>query len=476
MSTTATTRDDETLDRLRAAAGTDARVLIRGASIVSMDTVVGDLASGDILLRGDVIEAIGPDLGAAASDGQAIEVDAAGTVAIPGMHDTHRHSWQSQMRRLMPDSSLGEYIELLHFRIGPLYRPQDVYTGNLLAAASAIDAGITCVLDFSHISLEPDHSDAAIRAWRDAGLRTVFASAPPVSGDGAAWHQDLTRLRTEQLPSDDALVTMRMGVYSTIGPIVEPPKAISAENARLAAELGIGMTVDAVFGANAGEEIVQLGADGVLREDMTFIHCQSLGDAAWEALVSAGAAVSLAVTSDALLGCEESIPPIQQAIDRGIRPGLSVDVECCLTSDIFTQMQSTLTIQRMLAHHHNHEHGVDAEPRALLAARDVLDYATLAGARANGVADRVGSLTPGKQADVVLIRADDVSNMPLNNAVATVVLGGGARSVDSVFVAGRPRKWRGALVDLDEAELLRSATASRDELLLRAEYDLDITR
>jgi cytosine/adenosine deaminase-related metal-dependent hydrolase len=467
--------DAGVLDRLTARDGADARVLIRGASVVSMDAEVGDLARGDILVAGGRIEAVGDDLSAAAADGQAIAFDATGTIAIPGLQDTHRHSWQAQMRRLRPDGDLGGYIELLHFRIGPAYRPEDVYVGNLLAAAGALDAGVTCMLDFSHLTLAPAYSDAAIRGLREAGIRGVFVSAPPVSGDGMAWHSDLRRLRAEQLPSDDDLVTMRMGMYSTIGEIVQPPKGLSPENLRLARELGVDVTVDAVFGANAGAEIEALSAAGELHDDMTFIHCQSIGEAAWRAIASSGASVALAVTSDALLGCEEAVPPIQQAIEHGIAPGLSVDVECCLTSDMFSQMQATLTIQRMLAYQRRHLHGTPADEPPLLRARDVLEYATIAGARANGVARVAGSLTPGKAADIVLVRADDIGSMPLNNAVATVVLGADTRSVDTVLVQGRPRKWRGRLVDIDRDALLRKVIASRDAVLERAGYDLDVT-
>lgn len=463
-----------TLERLTAEDGAPARLLIQGASVVSMDPDVGDLARGDVLIADGRIAAVAPDLSEAAADGQALTLDARGTIAIPGLHDTHRHSWQSQLRRLLPDTDIGGYIELLHFGIGPAYTPEDVHTGNLLAALGALDAGITSMLDFSHISLTPEHTDAAVRGLRDAGLRAVFASAPPVSGDGHAWHADLRRVR-ELLRSDDDLVTMRMGTYSTIGPIVQPPKAVGAENLRLADELGIGVTVDAVFGANAGAEIEALGAAGELHERITFIHCQSIGEAAWRSIAAAGAQVALAVTSDALLGCEEAVPPIQLALDHGLRPGLSVDVECCLTSDLFSQMQATLTVQRMLAHHRHHTTPDAAGPPSLLRARDVLEFATSAGARANGLERVSGSLTPGKAADVVLIRADDVANMPLNNAVATVVLGADTHHVETVLVAGRPRKWGGTLVGVDREALLRRVTDSRDALLERVGRDLDVT-
>jgi cytosine/adenosine deaminase-related metal-dependent hydrolase len=142
---------------------------------------------------------------------------------------------------------------------------------------------------------------------------------------------------------------------------------------------------------------------------------------------------------------------------------------------MFSQMQATLTVQRMFAYQRHHGHGTSPSPSELLRARDVLEYATLAGARANGVERTAGSLTPGKAADIVLIRADAVANMPLNNAVATVVLGADTRHVDTVFVQGIPRKWRGRLVSIDPDDLLRKVTASRDAVLERVGYELDVT-
>jgi cytosine/adenosine deaminase-related metal-dependent hydrolase len=151
-----------------------------------------------------------------------------------------------------------------------------------------------------------------------------------------------------------------------------------------------------------------------------------------------------------------------------------VDVECCCSTDLFTQMQVALNTQRMLAagrRHAGHEDAPDPIPT-----RAVLEYATIGGAKANGVSDRCGSLTPGKQADLVLLDAQDINNLPLNNAVGTIVLGADARNVDTVFVAGAPRKWGGALLGRDLAALRRTVTESRDRLLERIGFELDVTR
>jgi cytosine/adenosine deaminase-related metal-dependent hydrolase len=466
------TESQITLDRLLE--DDNARVLVRGATVLSMDDGVGDFARGDILVQGSTIEAVGADLADAASDGQELVVDASRHIAIPGLQDGHRHCWQSQFRRLIPDVDLMAYIELMHLRLGPEYEAEDMYVGTLLAALAALDAGVTTVLDVSHNTRSPEHADAVIRAWKDSGARAVVAPIGPASPAtwGASWRDDLARVRAEHCPSDDALVTMRLGAYTRIGPIVTDDLALTRDAVDLADELGIGVTVDAVFGEVASAHLVEMHEAGVLRPGITYIHCQSLTDAAWSAIADSGGSVVLASTSDAQLRCEDSVPPIQDALDRGLRPALSVDVECCLTSDLFTQMQVTLNAQRMLSGRARHE-GHDHVPPAL-SLRDVLELATVAGARANGVERHTGSLTPGKQADVVLIRNDDVNNMPFNNAVGTVVLGADARNVDAVLVGGRPRKWDGRLVGVDVEAVGRMAVASRDRLLERIGYELDV--
>jgi cytosine/adenosine deaminase-related metal-dependent hydrolase len=464
-------RADEDLRRILGAE--DARVLIRGAAVISMDPAVGDLAEGDVCIEGSQILAVGADLGELATDGQAIVVDARGCVLIPGLIDSHRHCWQTQTRRLVPDGDVMDYVELFHAELAPAYQPEDMYLGTWLGALGAIDSGVTCVLDFSHNTRAPEYSDAVVRAWKDAGARGVIASAPPMAGEwDHAWLADLGRVRSELLPDDDALVTMRMGVLAGAIDGIAGELLVSADSIRQARELGIAISVDGTFGARSAERMLELEAGGALGPDITWIHCTAIGAEGWRAIADSGGAVALAMTSDQQLAIGDSVGPIQDCLDAGIEPSLSVDVECALTTDLFTQMQVTLNTQRMLAGKRRYDG--EAGAPGPITVRSVLEYATVNGAKANGVWDRCGSLTPGKQADLVLIRADDVNNLPLNNAIATVVLGTDVRNVDTVFVAGRPRKWSGSLIDVDRAELRSRILASRDRMFAEIGYDLDI--
>lgn len=467
-------RDAQALERVTAAHATGGRILFRGATIVSMDREVGDFDRGDLLVENGAIAAVGADLSDAAADGQAVVVDATGTVMIPGLVDGHRHCWQSQFRRIIVDIALDEYITVMHRELALAYEPEDMYAGTLLAATGAIDAGITSVLDFAHNARSPEHQTQAVSAWRDSGVRAVFGSAVPMFGEwNKAFREDVTRLRSEYFASDDALMTLRLAVAPKVLPDVAGDLSFTSSTAEFARDLGIGLTLDAVFGPEVGEEIVALEREGLLGDDLTWIHCNELGDEAWKALAASGGRVVLATTSDEQLGCGGGRPPIQEALDNGIMPALSIDVECSLTTDMFTQMQVTLNTQRMQSFQAEMR-GEETVPERI-AVKDALAFATIGGAKANGVWDRCGSLTPGKRADLVLIGAEDLNNMPLNNAVATVVLGAETRNVDTVLVDGAPRKWGGKLVGVDEAHLRRIVTESRDRLLERIGRELRVT-
>ncbi|GAA2390028.1 amidohydrolase family protein [Streptomyces glaucosporus] len=447
------------LDRLRRRPADERSILFTGATIVTMDPDLGVLHNADLHVEGDTITAVGPDLDA----GDAVVVDATGTVLTPGFVDTHRHAWETQLRRIMPDvDDLGAYVMTTLAGHATVYRPEDMYVGTKLAALTAIDSGITTMLDFSHNSRTPEHSDAAVEALLDTGIRGVHASMGPHFGDwDKQWPGDLTRLRERYFNSDDQLLTLRLAALAT-DEIAGPALAYGPELARVARDLGIGVSVDAVFGASSSEAVLCWAEDGILGPDVTLVHATGLTPKAWKAMGETGTTVALAPTSDAQIGLETAIPAVDEALSAGIRPGLSIDVEVALVSDMFTQMRTLHAIQRMRAV--NAAHGTDRQP-ARITTHDVLDFATLQGARTNGLAAVTGSLTPGKKADLLVVRAEDLNNMPLNDPIGTVVLGSDARNISAVLVGGEPRKWNGHVLDVDLTALRREVHASREYVL-----------
>jgi 5-methylthioadenosine/S-adenosylhomocysteine deaminase len=165
-------------------------------------------------------------------------------------------------------------------------------------------------------------------------------------------------------------------------------------------------------------------------------------------------------------------PAIQQALDHGLRPSLSSDHAVTIASDFFTLMRSTFIAQRYFALQRGRE-GAQSLP-ALLRTRDVLEFATMEGARCANLDNKVGTLAPGKEADIVMLRADRLDVWPINNVPGLVVNLMGAGHVDTVFIAGKIRKWRGRLVNVDEARIRRQMQQSRDAVVRRSNFKLDL--
>jgi 5-methylthioadenosine/S-adenosylhomocysteine deaminase len=453
---------DATLERLRRGVGDPARrILIRGGTILSMDSAVGDFAAGDVLIEGKKIAAVAPDL-AGAAQGGAIVVDAAGMVVIPGLIDCHRHSWEGQIRGIIPDSSsIGDYMAATHRGFAPFYQPEDMYVGNLATAFGCIDAGITCIIDNSHNSRSATHSDAAIKALIDSGVRAVHASGAPTFGDwDKQWPGDLERLRRRYFSSEDQLVTLR--IFS---------RGLVKDDWQLAQRMGLWLSADGAGAPNNAQTLQDFKRDGLLDERRTFNHGTGLADESWSLIRDAGISVNACPRSDAQWALGMAEMGLQAALNRGIRPGLSVDNDTAYSTDLFAEMHAALNLQRWAVHGAK-TRGEDAPAR--LTVRDMLEFATVRGAQNAALAGKIGTLTPGKEADIVLIRATDINTLPLTNAVATVVSYAHAGNVEAVFIAGAPRKWAGKLVDVDLVGFRARVQRSRDALFARRGMKVDV--
>ena len=438
------------------------RVLLRGGTVLSMDAKIGDLKQGDVLIEGKKIVAVGQDLSDAASDPDTLVVDLDGRILVPGFQDVHRHCWQGQVRRSLPDvSSVGEYLALFHDSLAKAYRPEDIYIGNLVTSLSCIDNGVTNVHDLMHNPRTAEHADAAITAMQDAGIRATHSQCGVFSGtQGSQWPEDLVRIKSQYFSSDDQLLTLRLGV---IGSANFSPGSIALSRERLAfaRDLGVSLTSDGVIGKACSDQVVELGRAGLLGEDILLTHCLDLSDECWQLMADNGVGVALTPTSDAQFGIANSIAPIQKVIDLNIQnAGVGIDTEINLSPDYFVQLQAMLTIQRMLIFNRRYTEGF--EDARGLTVKDVFEFATIKGARATQNDKKVGSITPGKEADLVIIDPADINNFPINTVYGTVISGCDSRNIEAVMIAGRFKKWSGKLVGQDLAAIRKRAEQSRD--------------
>jgi len=436
-------------------------ILIKGGCVLTLDRALGDFETADVLIEGKTISAVRPNITAPNAE----IIDAARMIVMPGFVDTHRNMWQGILRNVLPDGSLEDYREVVQRTFGAKYTPDDVYAGDLFSALGAIDSGVTCILDWSHIHNTPAHTDAAVKALFDSGVRAVFAYGNGQNETGRFWEiagskfpEDIARLRKQYFSSDDQLVTLYLAAPSGSPELVLPPfKAARDVGARITIHVGVGPG-----GRNGLLE--KLNAEKALGADTTYVHCCTLNDTEWKLIRDTGGTVSIAGYVESLMG--HGIPPTQKAIDTGIRPSLSVDVETSVPNDFFSQMRTVFSLQKREVW--ERRHAGDKNPPAFLTIREVLEFATIEGARANGLDRKIGTLTPAKEADIILLRTDRLNVMPMNNAVGAVVTNMGPQNVDTVLIAGRIMKRNGQMLGLDFAPLERLGDEARDRVYAAA--------
>lgn len=441
---------------------TDHTTLIRGGYVLSLDPELGDLANADVLIDKDKIVAVGPRLEASP---RANVIDARGCIVMPGFVDTHRHTWQTPVRGVLPSCTLDQYFSGMLDNIGIQYRPEDVYIANLMGALEALNGGITTLLDWSHVNNTPEHSDAAIHGLAEAGIRAIYAHGVPVGADWWSYSpkehpEDVRRVRKEYFQSDDQLLSLALAARA---PGNTTPD-VAKHDWALARDLGIRISVHVgmrLTGVHVNH-VKTLDELGLLGPDTTYIHCTDSTDEELDLIASTGGKASVAPYVEMLMG--HGVPPTGRLVARGVRPSLSIDVVSSVPGDMFTQMRTALVQERILAFTDT----PDIAFAPTLTHRDVLEFATIDGARACALDHKIGTLTPGKQADVILVRTDMVNVAPVVDPVATVVIAADTSNVDTVIVGGNIVKHDGRLMRVDLSRLLDRLDGARDHLLSNA--------
>lgn len=446
------------------------RVLIRGGYVLSMDPDIGELVGGDVLIEDQAIVEVRRQV----QVDECAVIDASGCIVMPGFVDTHRHTWQAPWRNIGSDWSLFHYLWGMHTGLSKYYRAEDTYAGNLLGALEALDAGITTLLDWSHNLATPEHADAAIAGLRAAGGRSVFAHGGgaeqwgSVPGNAVPHPDDARRVRAEHFSSNEGLMTMALAVR---GPQFTTAD-VALHDFRLAQDLDLDVTIHVGDGELGKTRPIEwLREKGLLSDRTTYVHCCTLGDDELQMIADSGGKASVAADVEMQMG--HGWPATGRLLAAGIRPSLSIDVCSSTGGHMFGLMRTAIGTQRALDNAAREAAGgtLADGTEIELTCRDLLGFATIEGARACGLDGRVGSLTPGKQADVIVVRADTLGMAPLNNAAGALVYNAHPGLVDTVLVAGRVVKRGGKLVDHDPAQILHLAEQTRDRVLARAHTD-----
>ncbi|GLY85633.1 amidohydrolase family protein [Actinoallomurus iriomotensis] len=433
-------------------------LLIRSGHVTSLDESIGEIPDGDVLIDGDTITAVGRGLEAPG----ARVVDAAGKIVIPGLVDAHRHVWQSAISgETSPDNCLGAVLAEPPDRYGP----EDVYAGVLRGALRAIDSGVTTVADWSQIITTPAHADENVRALRDSGIRALFLYGPPIGDDVMRWFAestvrhpaDVRRVRSELLCDDTARVTMGLALR---GPEFSTPE-VTAADFGLARELGVPISIRSGLPAYLGRSrtIDTLDRLGLLGPDVHHAHGVRFSGADLARIAATGGSVVVCPMADVSMARATGtgrFPVTGRAVAHGLLPALGTDLAADGSAGLFGEMRRALASERERAIAVASTHG---ETPVHLTARDALRFATVAGAAALGIGGRIGTISPGKRADLAIV---DGPMAPWRDPAA-VVLESRAADVDTVIIDGEVVKHAGRLAGpaARRASQLREASCRR---------------
>jgi cytosine/adenosine deaminase-related metal-dependent hydrolase len=440
-------------------------LLITGGCVVTMDARLGELPRGDVLIEHGRIAAIGPALGAPPG---AETIDAAGMIVMPGLVNAHLHTWQSALRGIAGDWTVAHYMQAMHRGLATLYRPDDIHIANLMGALNQINAGTTTLVDWCHNNPTPEHTDAAIAGLTEAGIRAVFLHGSPKPNPKPGQKHfseipmpcsEVERLRNGRFAAG-GLVSFGLAI---LGPYYSVWEVTRADVA-LANELDIICSMH----VGGGTPLVaggfeRLAGEGLIRRNFNVVHGNDIALDTIRTIVERGGHFTVTAEIELQMGYGDPLTGVLHELGSPVSIG--TDVEPAARGDMFTAMRVTLqhernrTITAMLA-----RTGTRPE-RMPLTCRDALSWATVNGARVAWLDHVTGSLAPGKAADIVLLRADDIGMFPVRDPVASIVMQGGVAAVDTVLIAGRVMKRGGKLLHPGLADLKAALRRSGDRIL-----------
>ncbi len=420
----------------------------------------------DVLVRDGQIATVEPSIRADCE-----RIDATGCIVMPGMVDASRHTWQTLTRGICGDMSGAGYWTAIRHQAAVSLTPDDLKLGNLAGLLESIDAGVTSVFDFSNSIASDDFADALLEGTREAGIRCRFAPAlNNVPGESEAYGKPhgrldmLARLRQGPLSSDDALVTLAAGLSDI--PIVGV-EAVAHEIA-VCRSLGLRMTLNCeAFRDKSGEsELALMEASGLFGPDLLFVHLTLATHAQLERIRDTGG--SVVVCPETTMALFHSMPSTMRAYRAGLEPALGSDISAGWSADMFSQARLALQAGRVEAPALADGESFADPFRNWPTSRMMFDAITRSGAAAIGLGDRIGTLTQGKRADIVVIRADAINLAPVNDPYSTVILQSHPGNVDTVLIDGVLRKRAGKLL-FDTAVLKGAIAAAHGRFVERLE-------
>ena len=437
------------------------RTLIQNATVITMDHQ-GVLPRADILITNDTITDIAPSISA----DSAHPIDATGCIVIPGLINAHMHTWQTALRGVAANWTLPEYFKKMHAGLATAFDPEDLHIATLVGALNQLNCGTTTLADWCHNNRTPQHNDAAVAGLLESGIRAAFfhgtPKPDPKPGETPFWEVPHPRAEVERLLKRHQGTDLLSVHAAVLGPHYSTLD-VALHDFRMARELDVIASLHQGGGpARTPDGWQVLEAQGLLGEHVNIVHGHALDDGQLKRFCDLGMSFSAAAESEMSQGHGH---PLTGRLRRlGKAPSLGVDLESVMSGDMLTQARVALGMQRSLDNLAHREARGAIPPTTTVPALEALAWVTVEGARMLRQLHRIGSLRAGKQADLVLIRADLLNMQPVHDAVASVVFQTSLANIDSVMVAGRWKKREGRLlhegVDVDLAPKLAALNAS----------------
>jgi cytosine/adenosine deaminase-related metal-dependent hydrolase len=423
-----------------------AQTLIRGGTVLSMDARVGDLRQGDVLVEGEQIREIAPRIEAP----EAGLVDAAGCIVIPGLVNAHQHTWQTALRGVAGNWTILEYFRHVHAGLATKFRPEDIYIANLCGALNQVNCGTTTLVDWCHNNPTPAHTDAGIDGLAESGIRAAFfhgsPKPDPKPGQKPFWEvphprSEVERLRKGRFASGTSKLTLGLAI---LGPHYSTYE-VAQHDFRLAREFGLIASMHCAGAeARTPEGWDRLATEGLLGDNNNIVHGQTLTDTQLGFMLERGVTFSLTPETEMTQGHGFAITGRLRKL--GAAPSLGVDLESGISGDMLSVARMALASQRALDNEASRREAGKLPDTSTITAREALGWITLEGAKMLRASHRIGSLAPGKQADLVLMRADTLNMWPVHDPVTSVVMQASLANVDSVMIAGEWKKRDGKLL------------------------------
>ena len=442
------------------------RILIKGGALVTMDRRIADLPAGDVLIENDRIAAIAPQL--PAPDGAQV-IDAADCIVLPGLINAHVHTWQSALRGIAADWTVAKYMAAMHRGLATLFRPEDLYIANLMGALNQIHCGSTTLVDWCHNNPTPEHTDAAIDGLAESGIRAVFLHGSPKPNPKPGQKHfseipmpraEIGRLRNGRFAGRDGLITFGLAILGPYYSIYE----VTRHDVELAREFDLLASMHVGGGVPiAAGGFERLAKEGLIRGRFNVVHGNDLSADVIRTITDRGGMFTVAAEIELQMGYGDPLTGQLNALNAPVSIGS--DVEPAARGDLFTAMRVTLQHERNRRTLEIHAQ-TGSRPEAMpVSCRQALEWATINGAKMLGLDHRIGSLAPGKQADIILLRSGDLNLFPVHDPVASAVMQAGVANVDTVLIAGRVVKRGGKLLYADIGQKKSALRRSGERIL-----------